>query len=94
MNNLELQRALVALGDTPEQVYLTLKQKGVTGNRTSFCNCPLANYLKDRYQPTFISVTGRRVTLDECSVYSPEAVRLFISNFDAGFEYQDLLEKT
>jgi hypothetical protein len=94
MNIQEIQTALMALGSTPEEVYTSLKEKGIRGRPKLPCECPIANYLKQvsghTYQVTNYSAYPDGFDSDNC-VIIPQPVRQFILHFDRKTDFQDLL---
>jgi hypothetical protein len=95
MNSQELNDALIALGETPEQVYANLKAKGITGRPNSCSACPIANYLT-KVAGTSILVgesvadnTHMNTTIPIVAKL-PKPVKKFIDAFDSRLAFQDL----
>lgn len=86
-------KALVALGDEPEDVAESLYNLGYKGERCNAAHCPVAHYLKQKLgEPTLwvdcgeVALPGEHDTLE-----TPAAVFDFIQRFDFG-EYPELEE--
>ena len=91
--------ALLDLGDTPEEVYETLRTAGIKGRRLSPGACPVSRYLQSFKGADWVSVGVTSATLfvkdQQAEVRVPLPVQAFISSFDAcaPARYADICEK-
>ena len=93
-----MREALVALGETPQEVSASLKRLGISGICRSPRGCPIAKYLKGKGFNEVVAsastVSSRWFSEDtyyEISVRTPSGVGVFMNQFDVG-EYMDLIE--
>ncbi len=97
LDRVAIQRLLIDLGNSPDEIATRLRLGGHVGVREEPCHCPVANYLLAH------GITGVRVVggdleddldpldpdVDRWTVPTPEAVAEFVATFDAG-GYDDL----
>jgi hypothetical protein len=91
----DVLEALWKLGNTPDEVVVSLKKKRVRGKRGCPEGCPLTNYIRKLFKQD-LEVTGTAVHVsddswDEVAVL-PRAFQLFVRLFDEG-HYPELEEK-
>lgn len=96
----DLKEYLWGLGADADTVAASLRTLGVKGVRSSDCRCPVARALIKHFGIRDVSVMGtvRLAVLEgfgEGTVYTetPEAVKAFISRFDRGPHYADLVDE-
>lgn len=91
----KLRELLEGLGDTPEKIHDTLKEKGCTGEPRDPDCCVVADFLFRsgyKYAGVFYESAGCEITADRESVPASDfpPLREFLRRFDA-YEYEDLL---
>lgn len=83
---------LAELGDTPDQIAASLRERGITGCRGSACDCPLAVYLAAKGYPSVL-VQAPLITWPEGAIWREikvHSVTAFVNDFDFG-RYPDLV---
>lgn len=81
----KIKRALRELGQTPDQIAETLQFLGIKGWRQDASHCPIANYMRMRFEPHgYVGAGGGTVSVNGESVNCSPAVRDFIRLFDSG----------
>lgn len=92
---------LESLGNTPDEVHQTLKDKGIKGRRASASRCPISNAVHQHVKmDTYVTHTDTLVVDPELSpdvndrnlVVNPWPVAEFIAAFDLR-QYPDLDEE-
>lgn len=103
-----LSDVLTELGQTADDVAAALRTAEITGERHNPHHCPIARYLAQRVrqvapsgQLTVSVTTWTRVEVDQpdtgyhaVEVPTPEAVNDFITAFDTGAAYADLVAES
>ncbi len=84
----KLERLLLDLGSTADEVAETLRIAGIRGQRSRHYNCPVAKYLRVQ-TGTLYAVSSEAVLQLEYQKNAevpmlPPAVRDFVCQFDAG----------
>jgi len=87
-----IREMLDILGDTPDEIAESLKQKGIKGEKENCYCCPLAEYLKSQgvSQVVVTDVKVKGIYRDTLESGSFRKIRDFVFKVDAG-EYPDLL---
>ncbi len=97
LDRTRIQRLLIDLGNSPDEVATTLRLNGFVGVREEPCHCPIANYLlangvKDVRVGTDLvedDLDPLAPDTNRWTVQMPEAAGEFVATFDAG-GYSDL----
>lgn len=89
--SMTFEQAVKSLGETPEEVLLALREKGVKGYRRMAGSCPVAKYLNACGFPNVTVCTSAKCYRDgskeadsEQSIYLPSGVQKWICDFDDG----------
>lgn len=86
MTSEELRVALEELGDDSVEIASNLLTNGCMGLRRSMCFCPVANYLKKRFDlRAGVRVGFGKASVEDIATNLPAGVRLFIGDFDRGY---------
>lgn len=95
-----VEAALTELGDTPDEVARTLRGAGIRGHKSECGLCPVALWLA-RKVPELrgpggmfrwdVNAVGIADARGDWVVWMPEPVCQFISRFDYGNAYEDLV---
>lgn len=81
----KVNRALRKLGRDPETIANTLQSLGVKGWRQDASHCPIANYLRMKFDSHgYVAAGGGSVSVNGTDVYCSSAVNGFIRQFDVG----------
>jgi hypothetical protein len=83
-------RALKRLGRTSDEIAQTFRSAVVTGVRCQASQCPVANYLRDRFGCSFL-VESENIYWDDQDCDTPGPVSMFVDRFDERF-YPDLVQ--
>lgn len=91
---------LEKLGNSPDDIANSLKSAGIKGIRGISTSCPIANYLKSKYEGIELTVGATKVVVAfyeswgqaSFNIKNSEALEKFISKFD-NIEYPDLMEQ-
>ena len=89
-----INRELCSLGETSDEIAASLAAKGITGIPFNSCECPIANFLKRTFTPTFLTVGPIRYFFHQHQKRGfdgamPSTISSFIYDFDTG-KYPDL----
>lgn len=91
----ELWAIIVGLGDTPDRIAKTLREKGIKGVRHERCDCPIARYVRHVAGGGLYSVSVHNSSVhhehNRWSLPLPPAVDRFVRAFDGG-KYPELEE--
>ncbi len=79
------------LGSNPDQVAERLEELGCKGNISEDKSCPIANYLKSKFD-TVVSVGTWEIRVGDNLFDAPKPVEEFINLFDDSF-YPNLIEE-
>ncbi len=79
------------LGSDPDQVAKSLEELGCKGNISEDKSCPIANYLKSKFDSS-ISVGAWEIAVGDNLFDAPKPVEEFIDQFDDSF-YPNLIEE-
>ena len=89
----DVSNALALLGSTPHEIATQLYHLDITGIPRDTKGCPIANFLRRRYNVTYVNVRQHIVSVKHIRIPTPGVIAEFIAKFDRGL-YPDLIEVT
>lgn len=77
-------RALLSLGDWPEDVALSLRERGVKGVRNNARCCPLSRFLRKEFPGEDVLVSSRLFRVGDRGTPLTATLAAFVFGFDEG----------
>jgi hypothetical protein len=88
----EMYKALEKLGGSPDAVARKLQEEGIRGQQGWMNACPIANFIKKRFEVIRIDVRKYLIDCEVGMFETPDAIAQFIDRFDKDY-YPELQEK-